>query len=143
MLMRTGPSYGTDRPFRRPLAPRGTWTRPAPIPADVHREGEDYVITLDLPGVSTQAIDVRAEGSLLTVEAERRPAESGDAQLLVSERPLGVFARRLRLAGRIDADRVTAHHHAGVLTLRVPVAPSPERRRITVDGQPEPPASGC
>ncbi|MFF4006656.1 anti-sigma factor antagonist [Streptomyces sp. NPDC001717] len=45
------------------------------MPIDAYRQGDGYVIAFDLPGVSTEAIDIDVERNMLTVKAERRPAD--------------------------------------------------------------------
>jgi len=132
MLMRTDPFRELDRLTEQLLRP-GTWSRPAAMPMDAYRDGEEYVVSFDLPGVSPEAIDIDVERDTLTVKAERRPAPQGDAvQMDVSERPLGVFSRRILLADALDTERIRADYEAGVLTLRIPIAERAKPRKITV-----------
>jgi HSP20 family protein len=128
MLMRSQPVVRLDRP-----APSGTWSRPAPLPVDVIRTAGETVFAMDLPGVDPDAIDIELTPDVLTVRAERRPS-SIDAQdrLWVSERRLGMFARRLVLTDPVDVERVSADYDNGVLTIRVPVARRPHRHKVTV-----------
>ncbi|MFH8367230.1 Hsp20/alpha crystallin family protein [Streptomyces sp. NPDC018031] len=135
MLMRTDPFREFDRLTERLLNPTGTWSRPAPMPMDAYRAGDEYVIALDLPGVSPEAIDVDVERNMLTVKAERRPAAGADdVQMELAERPLGVFSRRFVLADTLDTENVRADYDAGVLTLRIPIAERAKPRRIAVGG---------
>ncbi|WP_433005597.1 Hsp20/alpha crystallin family protein [Kribbella sp. CA-294648] len=57
-----------------------------------------------------------------------RPAE----QLQISEWPTGVFSRQLFLDDSLDTDNVEASYEAGVLRLRIPVAPKPKSRKIAI-----------
>jgi HSP20 family protein len=133
MLMRTDPFRELDRLTQLLLGTTGTWTRPSAMPMDAYREGEDYVIALDLPGVSSDAIDIDVERNMLTVRAERRPAvRADDAQMELAERPLGVFARQLVLADTLDTERISADYDAGVLTLRIPIAERAKPRKVTI-----------
>lgn len=109
----------------------GTWSRPAAMPMDAGRVGEEYVVSFDIPGVSPEAIELSVERNVLTVKAERRPA-SGDLELQVSERPLGVFSRQLHLGDALDSENIRADYEAGVLTLRIPLAERARPRRIEV-----------
>lgn len=127
MLMRATAAYLDQS------AMSGTWTRPASPPVDVGRTAEEFVVVVDLPGVSPDAIDIEATATTLVVRAERRPTQaSPDARLCLSERQLGVFARHLVLDAAVDVERVSACHEAGVLTIRMRLATRPDRRRITV-----------
>jgi HSP20 family protein len=134
MLMRTDPFRDLDRIAQQLLGTTaaGTWTRPAPMPLDAWRAGEEFVVCFDLPGVSPEAIDVDVERDVLTVRAERRPAAPGEAKMEISERPLGAFSRRLFLGDALDAENIKADYDAGVLTLRIPVAEKAKPRKVQI-----------
>ncbi|MFD5543561.1 Hsp20/alpha crystallin family protein [Streptomyces sp. NPDC127079] len=133
MLMRTDPFRELDRLTQQLFGTSGTWSRPAMMPMDAYREGDEYVIALDLPGVSPDAIDIDVERNMLTVKAERRPVAKADAvQLELSERPLGVFSRQVVLADTLDVDHIKADYDAGVLTLRIPIAERAKPRKIAI-----------
>jgi HSP20 family protein len=133
MLMRTDPFRDLDRLAQQLLGTTaGTWSRPNPMPLDAWREGEEFVVCFDLPGVSLDAIDVDVERNVLTVRAERRPTATGDVKMEVSERALGAFSRQLFLGDTLDADHIKADYDAGVLTLRIPVAASAKPRKVEV-----------
>ncbi|MGW8065254.1 Hsp20/alpha crystallin family protein [Streptomyces ziwulingensis] len=134
MLMRTDPFRDFDRLTQQLLGgTSGTWSRPSAMPMDAYREGDSYVIALDLPGVDPDAIDIDVERNMLTVRAERRPAPKADGvQMELSERPLGVFSRQVMLADTLDTEHITADYDAGVLTLRVPIAERAKPRKISI-----------
>ncbi|WP_405769188.1 Hsp20/alpha crystallin family protein [Streptomyces sp. NBC_01538] len=135
MLMRTDPFRELDRLTQQLLNTTGTWSRPSTMPMDAYREGEEYVIALDLPGVAKDAIDIDVERNMLTVKAERRPVpRADDVQMELSERPLGVFSRQLVLADTLDTERIQADYEAGVLTLRIPIAERAKPRKVSIGG---------
>ncbi len=135
MLMRTDPFRELDRLTQQLMSP-GTWTRPSTMAMDAYREGDEYVVAFDLPGVSTEAIDIDVERNMLTVRAERRPvAKADDVQMELSERPLGVFSRQLVLADTLDTEHIKADYESGVLTLRIPIAERAKPRKITISGE--------
>lgn len=136
MLMRTDPFRDFDRIAQQLMGTTGTWSRPATMPMDAYRDGETYVIALDIPGVDPEAVEIDVERNMLTVKAERRPAANADgAKMELSERPLGVFSRQLVLADTLDTEHIDATYDAGVLTLRIPIAERAKPRRITVNTQ--------
>ncbi|MER5726938.1 Hsp20/alpha crystallin family protein [Streptomyces sp. NPDC002138] len=136
MLMRTDPFREMDRIVQQLSGTSGTWSKPSVMPMDAYREGDAYVIAFDLPGVSTEAIDIDVERNMLTVKAERRPATKSDTvQMELSERPLGVFSRQLVLADTLDTERIQADYEAGVLTLRIPIAERAKPRKISIGGE--------
>ncbi|MCX4414004.1 Hsp20/alpha crystallin family protein [Streptomyces sp. FT05W] len=137
MLMRTDPFRELDRLAQQLTGASGTWSKPSAMPMDAWREGEEYVIALDLPGVAKDAIDVDVERNMLTVKAERRPVVTGeDVQVELSERPLGAFSRQLVLADTLDTERIRADYDAGVLTLRIPIAERAKPRKIAIGDMP-------
>ena len=131
--MRTDPFREMDRIVQQLSGTSGTWSKPSVMPMDAYREGDDYVIAFDLPGVSTEAIDIDVERNMLTVKAERRPAAKADSvKVELSERPLGVFSRQIVLADTLDTERIQAEYDAGVLTLRIPIAERAKPRKISI-----------
>ncbi|MFI6832470.1 Hsp20/alpha crystallin family protein [Kribbella sp. NPDC050241] len=135
MLMRTDPFREFDRLTQQVFGSQapGTWSRPTAMPMDAYRQGDQYVVSFDLPGVSADAIDLDVERNVLTVKAERRPLELGeDVEMQVAERPLGVFSRQLFLGDTLEADRIEAGYEAGVLTLRIPIAERAKSRKISI-----------
>jgi HSP20 family protein len=136
MLMRTDPFREMDRIVQQLSGTSGTWSKPSVMPMDAYREGDTYVIAFDLPGVTTEAIDIDVERNMLTVKAERRPvAKSDSVKVELSERPLGVFSRQIVLADPLDTERIEADYDAGVLTLRIPIAERAKPRKISIGGE--------
>jgi HSP20 family protein len=128
MLVRTDPFRDFDR-----LAQQiwGTTARPAAIPLDAWRDGEQIVVQFDLPGVDVDSVDLDVERNVLTVRAERRRSTGEDTEMIAAERPRGVLRRQLILGDTPDTDRVQASYSAGVLTLRIPVAEKANPGKIT------------
>ncbi len=136
MLMRTDPFRELDRIAQQTfgVANPGTWSKPATMPMDAYRDGDEFIVSFDLPGVAADAIELDIERNVLTVKAERRPSPGKDVQMQVSERPLGVFSRQLFLGDALDTDHIAADYEAGVLSLRIPVAEKAKPRRIEIAG---------
>ncbi|MFJ8818119.1 MULTISPECIES: Hsp20/alpha crystallin family protein [Amycolatopsis] len=135
MLMRTDPFRELDRLTQQVFGQgSGTWSRPAVMPMDAYRAGDEFVVVFDLPGVNPDAIELDVERNVLTVKAERRPSAAGDnVEMQVAERPLGVFSRQLFLGDTLDTDHIKATYESGVLTLRIPVAEAAKPRKIAIE----------
>jgi HSP20 family protein len=128
MLMRTDPFRELDRLTQQVL---GTPARPAPMPIDAYRQGDSFVVEFDLPGVTTDSIDLTVEQNVLTVRASRQRT-TGESELIVAERPHGTFSRQLFLGESLDTEGVEANYTDGVLTLRIPVAERAKPRKVSV-----------
>lgn len=139
MLLRTtDPFRDLDRLTQQLL---GTTNRPALMPMDAWREGDRFVIELDLPGIARDSIDIDVERNVLTVRAER-PSRNGDWERLTAERTTGTFSRQLVLGDNLDLDRIEASYDDGVLRLLVPVAEKAKPRKIEIrTGAPSEPAA--
>jgi HSP20 family protein len=129
MLMRTDPLRDFDRLTQQVL---GTAARPAVMPIDAWREGDDFVVEFDLPGIKEESLDLDVERNVVTVRAERPDIDPG-REMLAAERPRGVFSRQLFLGENLDTDRIEASYQEGVLQLRIPVAEKAKPRKISIE----------
>src|SRR5215210_4165207 len=132
MLMRsTDPFRDFDRLAHQLLGASGTTSRPSVMPMDAWRQGDSFVVEFDLPGVRPETLDIDVERNVLTVRAERTPA-NGDWEMLAAERPTGLFSRQLVLGDNVDLEHVQADYEAGVLRLTIPVAEKAKPRKIEI-----------
>jgi HSP20 family protein len=88
------------------------------MPIDAYRDQDTFVVDIDLPGVEPDSIDLNVEQNLLTVRAQRRAPGDGDIEMLMAERPHGVFSRHLFLGDTLDVDKIEAGYNAGVCAHR-------------------------
>lgn len=113
-------------PAARPWQPR----------VDIREEATRYVIELDVPGVSSEAIDIATENGVLTIQGERRRTASADGEQQtrhsVSERPCGAFRRSFTLPEQADVSAIRASMDAGVLQVVIPKRPEQQPRRIEI-----------
>lgn len=129
MLMRTDPFQQIDRIFQQMS---GTVARPAVMPMDAWRSGGEFLVLFDLPGVDPATIDVTVERNELTVRAERHRPQTEGGELLINERPTGVFTRQMFLGESLDTDQLEARYDDGVLSIRIPVAEQAKPRKIEI-----------
>jgi len=131
MLMRTDPFRELDRLSQQMFGGHGTLARPSAMPMDAWREGDNFHVEFDLPGVDPDSIDLDVERNVVTVKAER-PVRASDAEMIAAERPRGVFSRQLVLGDNLDTEHIEAGYAAGVLSLRIPVAERAKPRKIAI-----------
>jgi len=129
MLMRTDPFRELDRVAQQVF---GTAARPAAMPIDAYRKGDEFVVLFDLPGCDPASIDLTVERNVLAVHAERSRPSDDDIELLIGERPTGTFSRQLFLADTLDSEHIQADYTDGVLRLRVPVKEQAKPRRLDI-----------
>lgn len=122
MLLRFDPFREMERANPRPIT----------MPLDAYREGDHFTVMVDLPGVDSESIDLTVEKNVLAIRAERnwKPAEG--QELLIAERPYGVFSRQLFLGDALELERIEAAYDLGVLTLTIPVAEQEKPRKVPI-----------
>ncbi|MFP3896928.1 MAG: Hsp20/alpha crystallin family protein [Anaerolineales bacterium] len=89
------------------------------VPMDVYTTDEEIVITLAVPGVDPDSVDITVEGNTLNIKGQTEgPLENVD--YVLQERPYGTFNRSLQLNVPVDANKAEASFDQGILTLQIP-----------------------
>ncbi len=104
-----------------------TWS-PA---VDIHEDATSYHISVDLPGVKPDDIEVTAHNNVLSIRGTRSIVND-DKEQKRSERVYGSFLREFSMPEDADLDNIAAKCNHGVLDLNVPKIPKSEPKRITV-----------
>ena len=103
-------------------------------PVDIYETDDAVVIKAELPDMKREDIDVVVENGTLTLSGERKLDEQIDEDSFHRiERRYGAFSRSFTLPDRVDADRVSAEYHNGVLIIRLPLRPESRPRQIQVE----------
>src|ERR1043166_5471420 len=77
---------------------------------DIVEEKDDYVVRVDLPGLSKDDVSVTLQDNFLTIKGERKAEdESKDANYYRRERVYGSFSRTFELPGTVDPKKIDAH----------------------------------
>ena len=102
-------------------------------PADIAEYADRFVLQLDVPGVSIDAIEITLEQGVLTISGERTAqAEAKDVERSRRERLHGRFQRRFTLPETVDAAGVRATGRNGILEVTIPKQAKAQPRRIEV-----------
>ena len=101
------------------------------LAGEPREDAEAYHVSVDLPGIDPQNIEVTADNGLLSISGQRKEVHE-DKELKRSERVFGAFRREFSLPDNADLDRVEANSKNGVLEITVPKAARPEPKRIEV-----------
>ncbi len=110
---------------------RNRW-RPA---LDIIESEDAYTISLDVPGVPSENIEITLEDELLKIKGSRtieRVTNESDHGYRSIERVTGEFQRAVRLPPQANRDSVTAVSKDGVLTITVKKAEELLPKRIEV-----------
>ena len=120
---------------------QGSGTATAWAPAlDISERKDAYLVTVELPGVDADDLEITLEDGLLTIQGERHFAhDSSEEQVHRVERSSGAFRRSIILPAHVMADEVEATIEDGVLRILVPKAEQakPKRIQVTPGGQME------
>jgi HSP20 family protein len=109
------PLYDPLRAFGSRLA---EWLKPASAASS----NEDaYTISMELPGVSEDDVDLSVRDGTLTIRGEKKTEQEkkGDTWYF-SERQYGAFSRSFQLPADADGSKASASMKDGVLQISIP-----------------------
>ena len=126
---------------RRPLSADGFFdfffgddisTRLVPA-ADVQELENAYAISLEMPGLDGEDIDVALKDGVLVVSGERKIEKNEDENgFVVRERSYGSYCRSFRLPNNVDQQNISAEYKDGILSLEIPKSEEEDSRHIEV-----------
>ena len=102
---------------------------------DVAESETAYTVTLEVPGIAKDDVDISIDGNLVRVEAKANAhSEKKDGErVLYRERSVSSVKRSFTLPAEIDEGASTAKLDNGVLTLTLAKRQAAPARRITVN----------
>lgn len=101
--------------------------------ADVEEEADHYMLSLEIPGMRKDDLNIEVIDNQIVVSGERKQEESRKSKGSVySERRFGRFQRSFALPTHVDAGKIEAQYQDGVLKLYVPKSESAKPRQIKV-----------
>jgi HSP20 family protein len=103
------------------------------IRVDEFRDGEDYVIRAELPGIDPDKdVELTVSDGMLNIQAERREEEhKEDKGYRRREIRYGSFSRSLPLPGGVKESDVSASYKDGILEIRIPT-PKESTTRVPI-----------
>jgi HSP20 family protein len=100
---------------------------------DISERKDAYLVTVELPGLKPEDLDITMEDGLLTIQGERHFAhDSSEQQFHRVERRYGAFRRSITLPAHAMAEGIQASFEDGVLQILVPKAEEAKPKRIQV-----------
>lgn len=115
------------------LSHEGQYWTPA---LDAWETEHEFVVQLDLPGLTSDQVDVTFDRNTLVIRGTRPQTvpspEKGELRVFFAERTPGMFSRTLRFPQYVEASRIEAQFANGVLTVTVPKAETAKARKIQI-----------
>jgi HSP20 family protein len=100
---------------------------------DISERPDAFLVTVELPGVGIENLEITFEDGLLTIQGERHFAhDSAGEKVHRIERRYGAFRRSITLPRHVKADAIEASAQDGVLQILVPKAEEVHAKRIQV-----------
>jgi HSP20 family molecular chaperone IbpA len=113
-------------------------TRPGAIFApnvDIFENDNHLTLLADLPGVTTDKLNIDLRDNILTLVGDVSPYEGPDEKDLSIEYEVGRYYRQFTLSEVIDQSRIEAQLKDGVLRLTLPKVEKAKPRSITVSAE--------
>jgi len=98
---------------------------------DIVETDNELRLYADMPGVQPEDLDVRFENGLLVIHGKVQPRHK-DVQYLYAEYGVGDYHREFAIHEDIDANRISAEYHNGVLVVTLPKSEEVKPKRIQV-----------
>ncbi len=112
------------------LTTRGAVEFPA---VNLWLNGDEAVVTTELPGIDPGSIDISVIGKSLTLRGSRQPEEAKEGESYHRrERWYGKFSKTIELPFNVDTDKVSAKYSKGVLSLHLPRAEAEKPKKISI-----------
>lgn len=112
----------------------GIFDRSVSPAVDVEEETDNFVVSIELPGISSKDVDLSIADNVLTIKGEKKRPEKSekDGKHYRDEFWYGTFQRTVGLPKAVDPDRVSANMNDGVLTITLPKREEVKPKQITV-----------
>lgn len=110
------------------------YTAEAEFPAmNLWSDGNEAVITAELPGIDPSAADISVVNRTLTIKGSRNAEEAGaEGSYHRQERWSGSFTRTIELPFQVDQNKVEARFSKGVLEIRLPRTEADKPKKIAI-----------
>jgi HSP20 family protein len=99
---------------------------------DIHETERAVIVTMEMPGVGKDAIEIQLEKGVLTVKGMIDSSKYESVRPLYTEYNVGNFVRTFTVSPKVDAANISATVADGVLTIELPKAKEALPRRIAV-----------
>lgn len=103
---------------------------------DVAELENEYIVNVELPGVSKEDVKITLESNILTIRGEKKEEkETKGNNYRRLERSYGSFQRSFKLPTTVKSDKIDAVYKDGLLTITLPKEEEAKPRQIEVKVQ--------
>jgi HSP20 family protein len=100
---------------------------------DIAEHDNEYIVKVELPGVSKEDVKITLESNILTVHGEKKhEKETKEEDYHRVERSFGSFQRSFTLPTTVKSDKIDAVYKDGILTVSLPKAEEAKPKQIEV-----------
>ena len=98
------------------------WKVPSLSPlSDISETKSSYQISVELPGLKEEDIDINLDGDILHIKGEKKLEETKEERnYYYSERSYGSFERSIKLPENAKVEDISAVFNHGVLSISIP-----------------------
>lgn len=114
-------SYNTERVLRFPI--------------ELNSTENEYTLRAMLPGLSSDAINIQFNDSVLTIDGEYTEISEEGKQSHFSEFPVGRFSRSLEIKDPVLVEKIEASMKDGILTIHIPKAEEAKPKTIKINAK--------
>jgi HSP20 family protein len=111
---------------------RSTTSRGSYPSLDLFQNGEDVVLTAEIPGMKKEDIQIEIKDNLFRVSGKRELNYPENTSFHRVERRSRKFDRTIRLPHRVESEAVKAEYQNGILKVVLPRAESDKPKQIKV-----------
>jgi HSP20 family protein len=103
---------------------------------DVIERESEYVVRVELPGISIEDVEVSMVGEALLIRGVKRTeTEEKEESVYSSERTYGAFLRTIPFPRAVDAGKIEAKLEKGILEITCPKSEAVKPKKIEVKGE--------
>lgn len=100
--------------------------------SDIYENSDDYVMIVNMPGVSRNEIQVKVIDESLIVFGKINYGEVINQEYLLNETELGNYFRKFKISDSIDKTKISAKYDNGQLIVNLPKNEKAKPRNIDI-----------
>jgi len=103
-------------------------------PVDIYENADELLVLTDVPGATTEGLNVHFDKDQLFIEASTEPLTEDNTPLFREFASVN-YRRVFELAPGIDIENIKAELKQGVLTIHLPKSAATKPRRIQISAE--------